>query len=89
MSHEFLRYFLVFLGIVVFIRWSGGGRRLRRHRHLYPPGRGRSPEALAAIETRLLTAERLEARVDELENRLDFAERLMARRPVSEHPSRD
>jgi hypothetical protein len=89
MNHEFLRYFLVFLGIVAFIRWSGGGSRLRRHRYLYPLDRGRSAEGLAAIETRLLTVERLEARVDELENRLDFAERLMASRPVSELPARD
>jgi len=89
MNHDFMRYFLVLLGIVALIRWSGGGRRWHRRWRSYPPERGRSTEEMAAIENRLSTVERLEARVEELENRLDFAERLMANRPLAELPARD
>jgi hypothetical protein len=89
MNHDLLRYLLVFLGIVAVIRFSRGGRRWRRRWESFPPDQARSPQELVAIENRLATVERLEARVAELENRLDFAERLMATRPMSEIPARD
>jgi hypothetical protein len=75
---EFLRYLLLFLGLMALVNWS---RRARRcNRGPVPADRSRSDSDPRALEARLATADRLEARVEELENRVDFAERLIARR---------
>jgi hypothetical protein len=77
-DYEFFRYLFLVFGVIAILNWSRYGRRWR-HR---PWGRGSddSAQERAALEARLASVERLEARVDELENRLDFAERLIARR---------
>lgn len=48
---------------------------------------GPSPEELESIHARLATVEALEARVNELEERVDFAERLVANHHDSERLS--
>jgi hypothetical protein len=79
MNHEFLRYLLLALGVIAIINWSRRGSRWRlRHRSFRSADRSSSD--LAALEARLSTVESLELRVAELENRLDFAERLIAGR---------
>jgi hypothetical protein len=80
MSPDFLRYFLIFVGIVALMRWSRGGGRWRRNWNTGRPGPLKSSEELGAIENRLSLVERLESRVEELENRLDFTERLLSRK---------
>jgi hypothetical protein len=77
-DYEFLRYLFLVFGVLAILNWSRYGRRWR-HR---PWGRVSedSAEERAALEAPLASVARLEARVDELENRLDFAERVIARR---------
>ena len=49
-----------------------------------PPPVGPGPDELDSIHVRLASVDELEARVNELEERVDFAERLMARQQESE-----
>ena len=63
-------------------RWS---RRAHYNRYGWPPPRNyqrpeRAPELDEAVRARLELVDQLETRVTELENRLDFAERLLAER---------
>lgn len=68
---------LVF-GFVLVMNLLNQGRR-RRDRFGFGPAEA-SREELADIERRLGSVEQLESRVLELENRLDFAERLLTSR---------
>lgn len=77
-AYEVLRYLFLALGLIAVLNWLRYGRRWR-YRALRP-GTDGSARGLAALETRLSAVEQLEARVSELENRLDFAERVMAGR---------
>lgn len=49
-----------------------------------PPVTGAAPDELELIHARLASVDELEARVNELEERVDFAERLVARQQESE-----
>jgi hypothetical protein len=66
----------------IFWRRSGWGR------HRDPRTASRPPELDESIRARLELVDQLEARVAELENRLDFTERLLADRKESRLESR-
>lgn len=70
---------LVFAFTMVMKVTRQDGRWRRRNRGLFDD-QGPSPDELAEIERRLANVEQLENRVLELENRLDFAERLLTSR---------
>lgn len=70
---------LVFAFTMVMNVTRQGGRWRRRNRG-FLDDQGPSAEELAEIERRLASVEQLETRVLELENRLDFAERLLTSR---------
>ena len=80
MSPEFWRFLLVAVAIMAFFRWSRGGRRWRRRWDRMPMENSASREELSSIDSRLSVVEQLESRVAELENRLDFTERLLSNR---------
>jgi hypothetical protein len=82
--------FLVFFVIGPAVRWGVRGGRHRgdwrgvdRQRR---PERERYAELETALDQRTAMLEQLEGRVAELENRLDFAERLLAERRVDPVP---
>ncbi len=56
-------------------------------RRFDPPSTGPGPDELEALHDRLANVEGLEARVHELEERVDFADRLIARQHESERLS--
>ena len=83
----------IFFGVFVFgqaLRWGfWGGRWAKRHSRHWSweawegrdSGHGRELEALRNdLDGRLAEIDSLQSRVTELENRLDFAERLLAER---------
>jgi hypothetical protein len=78
----------IFLLIALFFwgpwRW---GRRMRRwEQDRYGPSRHslpRPPELDESVKARLDLVDQLETRVSELENRLDFTERLLAERQAT------
>lgn len=80
---------LIVFVVIPAVRWSLGGIRSRRrwsHKwgdiggDLGDPGLADEVAALRSdLESRLGEVEQLQARVGELENRLDFTERLLAR----------
>jgi len=83
-NYETLRLVFLAIGVIAILNWSRRGRRWRRG---FTPRRQQTPDIdVAAIEHRLATVEQLEARVAELENRVDFAERLMAGRESAALP---
>jgi hypothetical protein len=86
-GYEFFRVLFIVVGVMAIINWSRHGRRWPRRHRSFQSAQDHSGADLAALESRLSTVEALEARVAELENRLDFAERLMAGR--GEPPAAD
>ncbi len=78
---EFGWAFWWIIPMMIFFCW--GSRGQRRYGHRDPSER---PERAALDEetrARLATVDQLETRVSELENRLDFSERLLAQRSTS------
>ncbi len=73
---------LLLLGIFFWGPWRWGGRRPPRGWQRNGPWHQpeRPPELDEAVRVRLELVDQLETRVTELENRLDFAERLLAER---------
>lgn len=79
MNYGFFPMLLMFVALMAALRLFGGGRRRwRRGWGRIPAEDNLSPEEQATLESRLSLVERLETRVNELENRLDFTERLLA-----------
>ncbi len=86
-------YWMVFIVLFVLVRtsrWRSGGRGVYRGRnYIYRWGSGtgdesRMDELMSTVEQRNQDVELLQGRVTELENRLDFAERLLAERRNAE-----
>ena len=76
-------WWVVLLIVLFFFGPWRCGRRMRRwERDRYGPWRdgSRRAELDEAVKTRLDLVDQLETRVSELENRLDFTERLLAER---------
>lgn len=74
MSFSFPSILVLVFGCVLLMNLFRHGRRWRWERH---DAGALSSAELAEIERRLASVEQLEARVLELENRLDFTERLL------------
>jgi len=66
--------------LMMFFWWGPHGRRHRWERNTRPAAR---PELDEETRARLAMVDQLETRVSELENRLDFTERLLAGRSTS------
>ncbi len=72
---------MFFAGVGILYRFLPADVRRSRRRGVIGVSVGQSHEALEDIQERLGNVEHLEARLAEVEERLDFAERLLARRP--------
>jgi hypothetical protein len=70
---DFWRPLVSILGALVVVRWVSRGRAWKRERQT-----GDSSQWAERDESTQEALSRLDARVAELENRLDFAERLLA-----------
>ena len=68
-------------------RWRRGERPGKRSRRGEEVTTARDPELISELETQRDYIGGLEARVAELENRLDFAERLLSTRAGSGQPA--
>ncbi len=71
---------MLIFGFIVVMNLTRGGHRRRRWERLQRESSPVSAGDFVDLERRLATVEQLEARVLELENRLDFTERLLTSR---------
>jgi hypothetical protein len=79
-ASDMWRYLFLFIGVWFALSWGRRARRWGRGRWGAAGGRAESSLDLTAIDGRLAVVDQLESRVAELENRLDFAERLLSER---------
>jgi hypothetical protein len=74
-NSDFWRALLMVAALFMVFRWTGWFRRGSGAEWL-----ARDPREVNRLDARLAVLEQLEGRVAELENRLDFTERLLAQR---------